>query len=162
MSGIIEDVIKRKNREFKDRVVKLEADLALEKSINKWQDIVRGVGGDRAARDCALCKLHSSGFGCGECIIKKDTGFNGCKGTPYVEFLEHHDAEHKQPYEVWERDGREVQCEKCVVLSVRVLDNLKRLRHFGERMTATEAQARNRHGLFDARTHTPPTVFDTA
>ncbi len=131
-----------------DEAKKLRADLALEKSINKWQEIVRGVGTDRASRDCALCKLHSSGFGCGECIIKKETGFNGCKGTPYIEFIEHHDAEHKQEFEEWEKNGRGIKCEKCVEIALKVLNNLKRLRNPNPRMTAAEVDARNRHGGF--------------
>lgn len=142
-----------RTRILEKQIVALKASLALEESINKWQDIVRGVGGDKAARNCALCKLHQRGGSCGECIVQRESGQKGCAGTPYHEFVEHFDAEHRQTYSDWEKVGRVVQCDKCVEIALKVLNNLKTIKH-SPRMTASEIYGRVSENIWNI--HRPP------
>lgn len=71
----------------------------LEKSIQKWQDIVDGKGVDGGVLDCALCQkfrlnrfLDQTIYGfrskenCLGCPVFLKTGLRDCKGTPYTEW----------------------------------------------------------------------------
>lgn len=58
---------------------------ALRGSIAKWQRIVAGDGVDEGAENCALCALFIDAE-CVGCPVSKNTGMDGCIGSPYVEF----------------------------------------------------------------------------
>lgn len=70
----------------KEMLQRLEknADL-LDLAIQKWQDIVLGIGTDEGADNCALCEVYTieDGTCTEECPIMEDTNRMGCKGTPY-------------------------------------------------------------------------------
>lgn len=57
-------------------------------SIQKWRDIVNGVGVDLGSKNCALCNLFYNEFlsDCEDCPIMISTGLLYCKGTPYEDF----------------------------------------------------------------------------
>lgn len=60
-------------------------DPALEVSIQKWQDIVDGVGEDMGAANCALCEV--AGFTCLNCKIYQKMRYT-CRKTPYMRHME--------------------------------------------------------------------------
>jgi len=62
----------------------------LEISIQKWQDIVDGVGEENGTHNCALCQAYwmSSNDICTECPVFMQTGFRFCGGTPYDDYTE--------------------------------------------------------------------------
>ena len=74
---------------------------ALEKSIEKWQAIVDGIGKDEGSRNCALCQKYSNTVYIEEdgeeyevcadqegnlCPISERTKQDACKDTPYADF----------------------------------------------------------------------------
>ena len=62
---------------------------ALEGSIKKWTAIVRSTKAeDRGVRNCPLCQLFFSDY-CMGCPVEKKTGVSGCKGSPYIDWIEH-------------------------------------------------------------------------
>lgn len=133
------------------QILDLKGELALEKSIGKWQDIARGVGADFAARNCELCKVYNRPLMfCKDCPVQKKLTRGSCLGTPYIEFVTHHEKAHPQFFDEWKKNGKVIKCEKCVQLAVKELDFLKSLR-YNSRMTATEAGARLKVGYDFAR-----------
>ncbi len=112
---------------------KLRDQLALERSIGKWQDIVRGVGADSGGRNCALCIRHKNpvGVSCENCVVFKKVNSRGCNKTPFVEWLDHHDTEHDPVKKTSSRNymgiilKRKVECETCVEIAVREVNFLK-------------------------------------
>ena len=56
---------------------------ALEKSIEKWQEIADGSGTDEGSRNCALCGLFLA-VDCRGCPVAVATGKTLCDGSPYV------------------------------------------------------------------------------
>ncbi len=62
--------------------------LALELSIEKWEDMIAGKGVDMGWQNCALCELDgmTDKGACEGCVVYKRTGKYGCGGTPYEEF----------------------------------------------------------------------------
>jgi hypothetical protein len=68
---------------------------ALRHSIEKWESIVAGKGGDEAGFNCALCqKFFSDPNFCEGCPVKTRTGQRGCLGSPYEDWARHHEREH--------------------------------------------------------------------
>jgi len=63
-------------------------------TIEKWKDIVNGVGVDEGGFNCALCETYrpkpsedpSQAVKCGKCPIYEATGKPLCMGTPYKTF----------------------------------------------------------------------------
>lgn len=108
----------------------LKADLALEKSITKWYAIVNGTGKDFGGRNCALCLLHKrdSGQGilysCKPCVVAEKSMVNGCAGTPYTEWIHHHDQKHAKSID----EGRSIECPECIELALKELNFLLGLR----------------------------------
>lgn len=61
---------------------------ALEGSIRKWEGIVTGSVEDHGEDNCPLCKLfRKADVGCTRCPVKKATGKDWCKGSPYQRWL---------------------------------------------------------------------------
>ena len=65
----------------------------LEVSIQKWQDIVDGIGKDDSSNNCALC--NSQDDGCKPCVIFRAVGY-GCSQTPYGRYTEDKTKENAQ------------------------------------------------------------------
>jgi len=87
----------------------------LELSIQKWEDIVNGVGEDEGRYNCALCYVYYD-KDCKGCPVKERTGHDSCDGTPY---------------RAWGRCRREHLMEKgnpCREIALQELDFLKSLR----------------------------------
>lgn len=68
---------------------------ALQKSIDKWRNVVTKFTNGNGGHDCALCRLHGwwnhhieNGKECQDCPIYKDTGERACEGTPYRAYSE--------------------------------------------------------------------------
>jgi len=65
---------------------------ALRESINHWMDIVEEKEDVRCdSNECALCNMFSNedniiNLSCMGCPIFKDTGKEGCNGTPYNDY----------------------------------------------------------------------------
>lgn len=61
---------------------------ALQGSIQKWERIVAGKGGDRGTDNCPLCQvfLVTVGEMCGGCPVSVYTGLTSCRATPYDEW----------------------------------------------------------------------------
>ena len=61
---------------------------ALEDSIKHWERLASGKrrpGERHMCSSCALCKKFLSPLDCGNCPVKKRTGEDGCKGSPWDE-----------------------------------------------------------------------------
>jgi len=65
----------------------------LELSIEKWQDIVDGKGGDDGPKNCALCEVY---VWCHGCPVSEKTGSSSCDDTPYNQYSH---ASHGTPKE---------------------------------------------------------------
>ena len=128
-TGSYEDYLKEKQARVERELKKLKDDLALEKSIVKWFKIINGMGADHGSANCELCenqkKVFSFGF-CSDCIVHKKTNHYGCNGTPYKDWIIHHEKKHNNP----NGDGneRKIVCGECIVLAVRELNFLEGLR----------------------------------
>jgi hypothetical protein len=74
---------------------------ALLKSKLKWKAIATGSGIDYGDGNCALCERFSC-YNCRlsgalrseECPIAKATGFESCEGSPYSQWIRHHESAH--------------------------------------------------------------------
>lgn len=67
---------------------KAETVEALDSCIRRWNKIAKGETGSRGTRHCALCQLYVLKNGdCRGCPIKAVTGEDGCKGTPFANFI---------------------------------------------------------------------------
>jgi len=65
---------------------------ALNQAIIKWSAIYHGVGVDRGAENCALCKVYL--LSCVGCPIRAKTNEESCRGTPYEEWEDHQRYDH--------------------------------------------------------------------
>lgn len=90
---------------------------ALKGSIKKWDNIVKGTGGDEGTQNCPLCQLD--GF-CKECPVKLSTGRQCCRRTPYTSWCDHKDKKHDGYWGV-------VKCSKCIEIAKKELAFLKSL-----------------------------------
>jgi hypothetical protein len=63
-----------------------KAIIGVKGSIEKWVNIVAGVGIDDGTHNCALCKLYWQND-CRNCPVKQVAGAIFCKNTPYIEWL---------------------------------------------------------------------------
>ena len=79
-----------------------------------------GKGSDDGIKNCPLCKefyRHS----CENCPISKKTHRTECRGTPYWEWIEHHQEHHKQEYHK-RKFPRKIQCSTCKELVEKVVE----------------------------------------
>jgi len=110
--------------------MKKEVAEALEKSIQKWEKIVAGEGVDEGPNNCALCKLFSDvdcynsklGVSCPASDI--ESYLDGCCGTPWEEWRDHHEEKHGTKY----YEPKKVECRECKRLAKKELEFLKSLR----------------------------------
>lgn len=77
-----------------------EAKAALEKSIQHWERLASGkrqLNEEPGVVGCALCALFwKSGdysIRCDGCPVRERTGFDCCRGTPYVDVAKFWDSE---------------------------------------------------------------------
>ena len=92
----------------------MKADIlrALEGSIKKWKRIVASTGAmDNGSDDCLLCQ--TTGPFCEDCPVVGDSGYIMCRGTPYMDWLNHQKDEHGD-YEEYSRTPR---CKECLRLA---------------------------------------------
>ena len=87
-------------------------------SIRKWEDILYRSASDFGGKNCALCLTGS----CENCIISYHTGLPECRGTPYEQWIHHHQIEHHNQFPV------KIRCPKCVELVKQEIKFLKDLR----------------------------------
>lgn len=99
--------------------------VALEGSIAKWDAIAAGTGIDQGSANCPLCQAHPH---CKGCPVAKAAGAGDCYGTPYWDFLNHVEDDHR--HGVGERIVHRCQpgCAKCVELATAERDFLTSLR----------------------------------
>ena len=57
---------------------------ALKGSIKKWEGVVRGTVIDYGASNCPLCKLFYFKKDCTGCPVRKKTGHEACRKSPFV------------------------------------------------------------------------------
>ena len=62
--------------------MKIKVLIALVGSILKWDRLARGVGAERGASDCPLCRLNQA-ISCSGCPVRDNTGKDHCHSTPY-------------------------------------------------------------------------------
>lgn len=61
---------------------------ALKDSIEKWRQIERGEMADLASDNCMLCQKFTVGAGsCRGCPVMERSGCDGCRGTPYTNWV---------------------------------------------------------------------------
>ncbi len=127
--------------ETKKLLRKAKEALALEKSISKWHEIVEGTGRDHGSSNCELCQHYKGIKGtCEGCpVTERNTNWNGgCNGTPYTDWVQHHDQAHKS---VLAAEGRRVECSKCLEIAAKELHFLKSLKFDGYVQTPTLKKA---------------------
>lgn len=102
---------------------------ALNKSIQKWEDIRFHGGKDISINNCSLCEMfwkdgneNHHGAMCGRCPVKKVSGRDGCLGTPYNAWVEHQYKKHDNAWAPYS-----VQCPTCKSLATKELNFLKSL-----------------------------------
>ena len=73
---------------------------ALKGSIEKWEKIVSGDGGDAGADNCPLCNLFNNvetPVMCFGCPVMEQTGEDGCGDTPYQNWCDTFKLGHPLP-----------------------------------------------------------------
>lgn len=93
--------------------MKRATEIALRKSIKKWEAIVAGTGEDCGSKNCALCKrfFYRGEFGCtrddGEvCPVREASGAPICINTPYETFIEYaEEAEGSFPRKIMDNES---------------------------------------------------------
>jgi len=104
----------------------IKTETALKESIRKWEKIVSSTpdGTDYGTRNCSLCLLFYLDSSCDDdCPIKKASGRNWCKNTPFADWVAHHIASHHKPYV----NGKRVECPECLEIAKAELQFLKSL-----------------------------------
>ena len=82
---------------------------ALDKSIDKWWNILVAGGEDQGPRNCALC-LKFDAPSCKGCPIAQKTGRKWCDESPYDVWSKHQDSEHSNT-------ANKVHCSDCAELA---------------------------------------------
>jgi hypothetical protein len=96
---------------MKEKPMNEETKTALLGSIEKWKAIEDGTGIDLGPRNCPLCEIFWNEYRCGSCPVKKKTRRSVCKETPYQEWEEHHNSNHRN------FNGLENLCPTCSELA---------------------------------------------
>ena len=125
----------------------IKSNTALEKSILKWDAIVKGNGIDKGAENCELCKrsillsyvlavlavltglaglVVLAGLAvlldCLWCPVKRKAGKSQCQGTPYEKWKQHQNYAHSSCSVL------KVRCATCKKIAQKELEFLKSLR----------------------------------
>lgn len=92
----------------------------LKLTVKKWHGVAFEGAHERGAEDCSLCETYRKAqfipgayWTCGDCPIRAKTERDGCRGTPYDDWLIHLKEEHRALNE-----GRQVLCPICKQLAV--------------------------------------------
>ena len=90
---------------------------------HKWYKIRDGKGADKGMEDCPLCKRYHVYFAiCDGCPIKSATDQDSCCGSPYEEWVKHHELDHG-----FSKGGLVIKCETCRILVNEFIDFLEDL-----------------------------------
>lgn len=106
--------------------MKPETKIALEESIQKWEDIVRGKGADCGSMNCSLCHRFLEYTNCTrprtkeQCPVAIKAGVPYCIGTPYIEWTTHHISHQKYL-------SLTIECDECRKLAEEELAFLRSL-----------------------------------
>jgi len=95
---------------------------ALDKSIQKWHDVVHNSGLDKGSFNCTLCQETSESVRCDGCLVYEETKRHGCLGTPHEEWVAHQRTDHAC------HSYYSVRCAHCLVLATNELLFLKSLK----------------------------------
>lgn len=87
-------------------------------AIRKWKDMLYIGASDYGGKNCGLCVANT----CEKCIIAEQTGLYSCNGTPYQQWIHHHQTEHAGKYPI------KIRCPKCVGIVNREIKFLEDLR----------------------------------
>lgn len=93
---------------------------AIQRSIQKWDDIAERGGEDKGTGNCALCKLYW-GKNCVGCPVAEATGKIHCVGSPYDAWDRHQIKVHDDPL------SPTVHCSTCRRLARKEREFLKSL-----------------------------------
>lgn len=105
---------------IRENAMKSETLKALQGSIQKWQDIVDGKGGDSGITNCPLCDLYNHILqDCKGCPVNK----SGCRDTPHEKWCKHQHIIHSSRYPYKIVPG----CPDCKRLATAELEFLKSL-----------------------------------
>ena len=95
----------------------------LNKAVERWEKIVRL---EKVDAFCPLCR--AGGFCREECVIRKDTGMEGCHGTPFDAWIKHHMRMHAPFVPKGETYVARVVCPVCKSFAEEELEYLRKLR----------------------------------
>ncbi len=84
---------------------------ALRRSKIKWADMYHGH--NSAAKKCPLCDMFFILNDCRLCPVMNKTGLPKCKGTPYVDWINHRRIIHGI------NGGNEIHCKDCTKFAER-------------------------------------------
>ena len=109
---------------------------AVEKSIQKWENIVAGHGADFGPLNCECCKTHNRD--CTHCLVHAYSG-GCCSNTPYNDWLYHHQVAHSELFPLRHAE-RIVKCynplcPKCKEIAQREVDFLERVLEYAKAKT---------------------------
>ncbi len=86
----------------------------MQASVNKWERIIKGKGGDGGVLDCPPCRIYYV-LVCFGCPIARYTGKKFCKDTPYGRWYYHQINAHGYM-------RRKVYCPECKQLAIEMRD----------------------------------------
>ncbi len=84
--------------------------LAMGDTLVMWLKISRGLIRDKGSAQNPLCELFIKNVDCEGCPIKNKTRQSQCMGTPYPNWLKHHEFVHPAKTR---RFGYQVECAEC-------------------------------------------------
>ncbi len=107
--------------------------VALKGSVEKWYNILHADGEDESGANCPLCLMFGGdqGGNCKECPVHKKVGAKHCGGTPWMEWVRHHNDFH-------DLHPRKIYCDECRKWAQAEYDFLKDL--YIEALEATPAK----------------------
>ncbi len=90
--------------------MEIKTKIAVQGSIQKWQDILAGKIKDHGTDNCPLCVLFvNKEVICRNCPVYKITFRSGCSGTPYINWITHQKLIHDAHLE----NGLGITCKEC-------------------------------------------------
>lgn len=118
-TGLLSDV----NQKNLEAGMNKETKEALEGSIKKWKEIVASTDAkDKGVANCPLCGLFAR-HDCTGCPVGDVSGT--CGGSPYGEWISHHDNAHRL---FSGSRHRALNCERCLQIAKEELAFLEGLR----------------------------------
>jgi len=84
----------------------------IEKSVEKWENIVDGTGVDHGTQNCPLCQEFYDD-NCEGCPVAEETGYDMCQYTPYFDWDEYcTNNDNQWPYKVFDKISKELAIEE--------------------------------------------------